>query len=68
VTKVRKWGNFKPTDPHGNFSKQSATAILHCLKTSCVLCGGHIEFPAHAVGLKIPCPHCKMDITLKEPA
>jgi hypothetical protein len=37
------------------------------LKTSCYFCKGHIEFPAHAIGEKIHCPHCKMDITLKEP-
>jgi hypothetical protein len=37
------------------------------LKTSCFFCKGHIEFPPHAIGEKIHCPHCKMDITLKEP-
>jgi len=31
-------------------------------------CKKHIVFPSHAIGEKMPCPHCKMDITLKEPA
>jgi phage FluMu protein Com len=38
------------------------------LKMSCYFCKKHIEFPAYAIGVKIQCPHCKMDITLKEPA
>jgi uncharacterized paraquat-inducible protein A len=38
------------------------------IRTSCFFCGGHIEFPAHALGQKLQCPHCKRDITLKEPA
>jgi len=28
------------------------------LKCACRACGGRIEFPAHAVGLSIGCPHC----------
>jgi hypothetical protein len=52
--------------------QSSATPSLHpsttpFLKTSCFFCQGHIEFPRHAIGQKIQCPHCKMDITLKEP-
>jgi DNA-directed RNA polymerase subunit RPC12/RpoP len=35
------------------------------LKTSCYFCKGHVEFPAHALGRKIACPHCKREITLK---
>ena len=35
---------------------------------SCANCGGNIEFPEYAIGHTIPCPHCKMDITLKDPA
>ena len=38
------------------------------LKMSCVSCGGHIEFPAHAVGQQIQCPHCAKTITLSKPA
>ena len=37
------------------------------LKMTCVLCGGHIEFPSHAIGQKIPCPHCAKTITLLKP-
>ena len=37
-------------------------------KMSCVLCGGHIEFPAYAVGQKISCPHCAKTITLLNPS
>ena len=35
--------------------KPDETKFLKCL---CVLCGGHIEFPASALGDTIPCPHC----------
>src|SRR5947208_2692327 len=28
------------------------------LKCSCRACGGHIEFPSHAAGMSIGCPHC----------
>lgn len=35
---------------------------------SCPACAGRIEFPEYAVGQTIPCPHCKMEIILKEPA
>ncbi|HEX5397773.1 MAG TPA: hypothetical protein VFY06_01850 [Verrucomicrobiae bacterium] len=38
------------------------------LKMTCVLCGGHIEFPPQAVGQKISCPHCAKTITLLKPA
>jgi hypothetical protein len=37
------------------------------LKISCPSCCGHIEFPTHALGQSVLCPHCKMEITLKEP-
>ena len=38
------------------------------LKMSCVSCDGHVEFPAHAIGQQIPCPHCAKIITLSMPA
>jgi hypothetical protein len=41
--------------------------LVRFLKISCTACDGHIEFPSHALGRKIPCPHCNTDITLKEP-
>src|SRR5438876_61079 len=28
------------------------------LKCACASCGGHIEFPADAIGSTVPCPHC----------
>jgi hypothetical protein len=37
-------------------------------KAACSHCGGHIEFPAHALGQIIPCPHCAKTITLLKPA
>lgn len=53
------------------FSAEAQTARLagarppgDSLKMTCVLCGGHIEFPSHAVGQKISCPHCDKTITL----
>lgn len=36
-------------------------------KTACSHCGGHIEFPVHALGQKISCPHCARTITLLKP-
>jgi hypothetical protein len=37
-------------------------------KCSCQNCGGHIEFPASAVGAAIPCPHCSRETVLAGPA
>src|SRR5881227_3027648 len=36
-------------------------------KCSCRLCGGRIEFPSHAVGLSIGCPHCGATTDLYAP-
>lgn len=44
-----------------------APKILEDLKISCPFCQGHIEFPAYALGRKIQCPHCSMNILLVEP-
>jgi ribosomal protein S27E len=49
------------------FERRTAQAATF-LKISCVSCGGHIEFPANAVGQKIQCPHCAKNITLLSPA
>ncbi|GDY23457.1 hypothetical protein LBMAG56_48040 [Verrucomicrobiota bacterium] len=38
------------------------------LKCSCAYCGGHIEFPAHGVGMEINCPHCGQSTLLAAPA
>src|SRR5690242_12207778 len=32
--------------------------ITKYLKGECQSCGGHLEFPAEAVGASIDCPHC----------
>ena len=37
------------------------------LKCACRACGGRIEFPAHAVGLSIGCPHCGATTDLHAP-
>src|SRR5262245_58313843 len=39
------------------------------LKCTCAQCGGHIEFPAEGIGMKIPCPHCgwETELTLGAP-
>lgn len=37
-------------------------------KCSCSYCQGHIEFPAHAVGITTTCPHCGVETTLVAPA
>lgn len=34
------------------------------LKSSCLHCGGHIEFPEAGVGQAIPCPHCGQSTVL----
>lgn len=34
------------------------------LKCSCSYCQGHIEFPAHAAGITVTCPHCGVETTL----
>lgn len=34
------------------------------LTCRCVTCSGKIEFPAHSIGEKIECPHCKLETTL----
>jgi hypothetical protein len=47
---------------------QEAPAIANdYLKISCPHCAGHIAFPSQNLGQMIPCPHCNMNITLKEP-
>lgn len=39
------------------------------LKCACASCGGHIEFPADAIGSTVPCPHCgwQTELTLDAP-
>jgi hypothetical protein len=37
------------------------------LKLSCPACGGHIKFAPANVGQRIPCPHCRKDIALRQP-
>ena len=37
------------------------------VKISCPACDGHLEFPDHAMGRKIPCPHCQAELTLSKP-
>ena len=38
------------------------------LKGECQHCAGHIEFPADAIGLVAPCPHCRQQTELLLPA
>jgi hypothetical protein len=35
------------------------------LKCSCETCGGHIEFPGHAIDSVVTCPHCSNQTTLR---
>jgi hypothetical protein len=56
--------------PHGENARQrrpAANALLH-LRRLLRLARKFMfqKFPPHAIGEKIPCPHCNMDITLKE--
>lgn len=37
------------------------------LKISCPQCNGHIAFPAHGIGQRIPCPHCAATVILEKP-
>jgi hypothetical protein len=34
------------------------------IKGACVNCGGHIEFPAEALGARVKCPHCNWETQL----
>jgi len=49
-------------------AKPGETRFLKCL---CVSCGGHIEFPASALGDTVPCPHCdcstRLSTTIEPP-
>lgn len=38
------------------------------LKCACSYCQGHLEFPAHALGITTTCPHCGVETTLVTPA
>jgi len=44
----------------GKTKEQSAVFF----KTRCQSCGGKVEFPAHALGQQVPCPHCSAPMTL----
>jgi len=35
------------------------------VKGACQSCGGHIEFPASAIGATVPCPHCGQQTHLR---
>jgi predicted RNA-binding Zn-ribbon protein involved in translation (DUF1610 family) len=50
--------------PSNNPAIQQSTNPF--LKSECYFCKGHVEFPAHALGEKILCPHCQRHITLKD--
>src|SRR5882724_199761 len=36
-------------------------------KMICPSCGGKVKFPAHNIGQRIPCPHCRTTIMLRKP-
>ena len=38
------------------------------IKSACEHCGGHIQFPAEAVGMAVDCPHCGWRTQLTAPA
>lgn len=42
-------------------------AGMKFLKCDCSTCGGHIEFPADAIGAAVPCPHCGSETELLLP-
>lgn len=39
----------------------------NCLKMVCAHCGGRIQFSVRQIGQQIPCPHCRVAITLRKP-
>ncbi len=47
--------------------QKSPSNTNNYIKLSCRSCSGHIEFPIHALGQTIPCPHCAKTITLLKP-
>jgi hypothetical protein len=44
----------------------SQLASGELLKNSCPACLGHILFSATNLGQKVPCPHCRADVTLRQ--
>ena len=51
-----------------NTDRTAPAILVQFLKISCSSCDGHIEFPVHALGQKISCPHCANTITLLSPS
>ena len=45
-------------------ARRDATAGL--MKMFCPACGGHVRFAAQNIGQQIPCPHCRVPITLRQ--
>ena len=41
-------------------------AAAGIMKMSCPACGGHVKFAAQNIGQRIPCPHCKAAIMLRQ--
>jgi DNA-directed RNA polymerase subunit RPC12/RpoP len=46
-------------------ARRDASAGL--MKMFCPACGGHVKFAAQNTGQQIPCPHCRVAITLRQP-
>ena len=46
-------------------AQRDATAGL--MKMVCPACGGHVQFAPQNIGQQIPCPHCRKEMTLREP-
>jgi hypothetical protein len=41
--------------------------VSNQFKMACPACGVHIKFSKNNLGQKIPCPHCRATITLRQP-
>ncbi len=46
-------------------ARRDATAGL--MKMICPACGGDVKFAAQNIGQQVPCPHCRVAITLRKP-
>jgi hypothetical protein len=57
----------RPANPLPALPENHHRARTRSPENGLLFCKEHIEFTPHAIGQRIPCPHCAMAITLKAP-
>jgi DNA-directed RNA polymerase subunit RPC12/RpoP len=50
-----------------NRAAQARKRAVEFLKMPCPSCDGHVKFSIQNLGRKIACPHCRKEMTLREP-